>query len=101
MSEKEAKKTQKATAPKKAPAKKVAPKKEPTIKSAPKKEAKKEISFSIGEGRKYTYAVGKRKTAVARVRIYDNGEGKIEVNGKNIKDYFSGIFAQNATDALK
>jgi len=39
--------------------------------------------------KQYSYAVGKRKGAVARVRLYHNGTGKIEVNEKTAKDYFS------------
>ncbi len=33
------------------------------------------------------YATGKRKTSIARVWI-SPGEGKIEVNGKEVEDYF-------------
>lgn len=36
----------------------------------------------------YFYANGKRKTAVARVRLY-KGTGRIVVNGKAPKEYFS------------
>ncbi|MBU0981381.1 30S ribosomal protein S9 [Patescibacteria group bacterium] len=35
----------------------------------------------------YFYANGKRKTAVARVRLY-KGTGRVVVNGKEAKDYF-------------
>ncbi|MCS7032807.1 MAG: 30S ribosomal protein S9 [Phycisphaerae bacterium] len=38
--------------------------------------------------RTYTWGVGRRKTACARVRIAP-GTGKIEVNGRTINDYFS------------
>ena len=37
----------------------------------------------------YLYAVGRRKTAVARVRLYKNGEGEFLVNDKPIKEYFN------------
>lgn len=37
----------------------------------------------------YHYATGKRKSAVARVRVHVNGSGKIEVNGKPAADYFT------------
>lgn len=37
---------------------------------------------------KYFYAVGRRKSAVARVRLYD-GSGSITVNKKDFKDYFT------------
>lgn len=35
----------------------------------------------------YFYSNGKRKTAVARVRLY-KGTGRVLVNGKDAKDYF-------------
>lgn len=37
----------------------------------------------------YYYSTGKRKTSVAKVRLYPNGEGKFEVNGKPAQDYFT------------
>ena len=37
----------------------------------------------------FHYAVGRRKSAVARVRLYP-GEGKIFVNGKTSREYFGG-----------
>lgn len=37
---------------------------------------------------KYIYATGRRKTAVAKVRLYINGKGKITVNDQNYKIYF-------------
>jgi len=36
----------------------------------------------------YLYAVGRRKTAVAQVRLVKKGAGDITVNGKDYKDYF-------------
>ncbi len=39
--------------------------------------------------KQYSYAIGKRKRATARVRIYPNGSGKVEVNKKDLKEYFS------------
>jgi len=36
----------------------------------------------------YLYAVGKRKTAIATVRLYKKGEGKIQVNNVDVKQYF-------------
>ena len=36
----------------------------------------------------YVWGVGRRKTAVARVRVAP-GSGKIEVNGRSINDYFT------------
>lgn len=37
----------------------------------------------------YLYAVGRRKTAVARIRLYKNGKGEILINDKPIKEYFN------------
>jgi small subunit ribosomal protein S9 len=36
---------------------------------------------------KYYYGTGRRKSSVARVRVY-NGTGNITINGRNIDDYF-------------
>ena len=36
----------------------------------------------------FFYGTGKRKTAVARTRIYQNGAGTIQVNGRAFEDYF-------------
>ncbi|KKQ57169.1 MAG: 30S ribosomal protein S9 [Parcubacteria group bacterium GW2011_GWA2_38_13] len=38
--------------------------------------------------RDYIYAVGRRKSSIARVRLYKNGEGKITVNNKSYDEYF-------------
>jgi len=35
----------------------------------------------------YHYANGKRKTAVARVRLYEKGQGRIVINGKPSKKF--------------
>ena len=43
--------------------------------------------------RKYTYAVGRRKTATAQVRLF-KGKGKILVNEKPIEEYFPGEVAK-------
>jgi len=39
----------------------------------------------------YLYAVGRRKKAVARVRLFKKGEGKITVNEKEYNQYFPGF----------
>ncbi|MFH1375515.1 MAG: 30S ribosomal protein S9 [Patescibacteria group bacterium] len=36
----------------------------------------------------YIYTVGKRKTAIARVRLYPKGKGKITINERELKEYF-------------
>jgi small subunit ribosomal protein S9 len=37
----------------------------------------------------YFYAAGKRKTSVARVRLYPGGKGEVTVNGKPATEYFT------------
>ncbi len=39
------------------------------------------------EGKPYFYGTGRRKSSVARVRLY-NGTGKITINDRDIDDYF-------------
>ncbi len=38
--------------------------------------------------KKYFYGTGRRKSSVARVRVYENGTGSITVNGRDINEYF-------------
>ena len=38
--------------------------------------------------KKYSYGTGRRKSSVARVRVYENGTGSIIINGREINDYF-------------
>jgi len=38
--------------------------------------------------RPYVYGTGRRKSSIARVRLYPNGTGKITINGRDIDDYF-------------
>jgi small subunit ribosomal protein S9 len=86
---KAAKKKEISKAPKKAVAKKEAIKKEKAEKEIKiEKAEKKEI---VKNSAKYFYGLGKRKTAVAQVRIYPNeekGNRKVLVNNKEAKVYF-------------
>ena len=36
----------------------------------------------------YLYGTGRRKSSVARVRLFPNGTGAITINGRDIDDYF-------------
>ena len=36
----------------------------------------------------YMYGTGRRKSSVARVRVYPNGSGNITINGRDIEEYF-------------
>ena len=38
--------------------------------------------------RPYQYGTGRKKSSVARVRVYENGTGSITINGRDIDDYF-------------
>ena len=38
--------------------------------------------------KKYFYGTGRRKSSIARVRVYENGTGSIAINGRDIDDYF-------------
>ena len=38
--------------------------------------------------KKYFYGTGRRKSSVARVRVYENGTGAITINGRDIDNYF-------------
>lgn len=99
----EKKKTIKAVAAKSKPAKAVKkpakPKKETKVedlelvkeeKIVEKAEEKVAEVIAKAESRKYFYAVGKRKTSVAQVRIYpvEEKDAKILVNGKEALKYF-------------
>lgn len=71
---KEETKTTKAAAEKKTTAKKAAP-----AKASASKSKKAEALY---------YGTGRRKNAVARVRLYA-GDGKINVNGRDVNEYFN------------
>lgn len=58
----------------KAPAKKI-------VKEATKTEPKKKSTA-------YLYAVGRRKSSIARTRLIHNGKGEVIINGKDYKAYF-------------
>ncbi len=47
----------------------------------------------------YYYGMGRRKTSVARVRVFPNGDGSITVNGREAQSYFGQREAHMATIA--
>ncbi len=73
---------------------------EKTSKVAGKRKQKKDMSLMKKDGR-YFYANGKRKTSVARVRLYENGKGEIIVNNKPVDDYFFGELIGSIKAPLK
>jgi small subunit ribosomal protein S9 len=64
------------------------------VKKTPKVKAKKIQAKTLTDFKlptsKYTEAIGRRKTASARVRIYE-GAGDLVVNDQLVADYFSGV----------
>ncbi|KKT89331.1 MAG: ribosomal protein S9, small subunit ribosomal protein S9 [Parcubacteria group bacterium GW2011_GWC1_45_14] len=97
---------------KKAPAKKAPAKKAAAKKAAPKKaEAKVEVKAEVKEVKakvekkisaKYFYGVGRRKTSVAQVRLYENDkatDADLVINDKEMKDYFPTLAQQNVMTA--
>lgn len=83
---------------------KVAPKKEiliaevPVVEEEEKDWAKNETAEFSG---KYLQAIGRRKRAVARVRIYEGGKGVIMVNGRRANQYFAGEGSNIIAQPLK
>ncbi|NCD00921.1 30S ribosomal protein S9 [bacterium] len=69
-----------------------------TEKKTKKTETKKEEKKVKGFSGKYIQAIGRRKTAVAQVRLYEKGKGQVLVNGEKIKDYFQ---LENSNIALQ
>ncbi|MFH1444077.1 MAG: 30S ribosomal protein S9 [Candidatus Peregrinibacteria bacterium] len=52
--------------------------------------------------RQYFSGLGKRKTAIARVKLYEGGSGDAVVNGMKIKEYFCTTFlVENALSPVK
>jgi small subunit ribosomal protein S9 len=56
---------------------------------------------SATSSRQYFYASGKRKTAIAKVKLFQGGTGKVSVNDKALKEYFAGIDQENAVSPLR
>jgi len=85
------KKTTTKTVKAKAPMKKVAVAMEVKEVKEVRTAKKTEVKESKGFAGKYFYAVGKRKTSIAQVRIYEVDKVTQEpaINGKDLKTYFS------------
>lgn len=50
---------------------------------------------------RYIATIGRRKSGVARIRLYKKGTGEIAVNGANIGEYFDADCASVAKQPLK
>ena len=70
------------------------PVKKPQAKNNPQpgKSKSKPSRKDIFKDRKYIYAVGRRKTTVATIRLYAEGKGRYYVNDQEFRKYF-GYFA--------
>jgi len=62
-----------------------------TVKKTVKKIAKKTVV-------KYYQAIGRRKTSVARIRLFIQGDKTIMINGKPYKEYFPDLNLQQIVD---
>jgi len=77
--------TKKTTEEKETKTKKVKPESKAEEKEKEKKEGAEKEKQPTG---KYIEAVGRRKTAVARVRLFSTGEKKVIINEKELSNYF-------------
>jgi len=59
-----------------------------TLEQIQDEQLEKEIQESLAKNKRYLEAVGRRKTAVARVRLATQGDKEILINDKSCKDYF-------------
>ena len=62
--------------------------KKPVAKKVAKADAPKKHHTSHEATGKYVYALGRRKSGVAMVRVYLSGKGVITVNSKPMKEFF-------------
>ncbi len=73
-----------------------------TAKAQKPSSKKEEVSKKKTKEERYFEAVGRRKTAVARARLWPKGKGEFIVNGKPYQEYFPTLALQDtATSALK
>jgi len=87
---KEVKKVVKKTAAKKVVAKKTETTKAKAVKKeATVKKTEEQVESKIAKGGSFIPSVGRRKTAVARVRLIKNGKGEVTVNGKKFDEFFT------------
>ena len=61
---------------------------EKDVKEHQEKEPRIDKVDQIFSNRSYLYAVGRRKNASARVRLFTEGKGRMYVNGKEFRAYF-------------
>ncbi len=72
-----------------------------TEKKTTKKQDKPKEAEEVKFKGKYIQAIGRRKTSVARIRLYKNGQGTIAINGLSLNKYFSADKVVTVTQPLK
>lgn len=83
-------------------AKKKKPKKEKRVEKIKTTKAKPKVEKPQYKPDRYWEAVGRRKTAVARVRLFSRGEKEVLINEKPYQEYFSDIeLLQTVVASLK
>lgn len=81
------------------------PKTKPKTKSKTKKPADKKPVKEAAKAKKYYEAIGRRKTAIARIRLTTSSpsqsvmEGNLIINGKSYKDFFPALELQKTIEA--
>lgn len=74
------------------------------MKTKKKAEISAEVVKLVSKPGKYFEAVGRRKTSIARVRIFPQDEGDFSVNGKTLDQYFGDkdlqTIAQDSLNAM-
>ena len=85
--------------PKKAALKKVVVKSKKPVVSVAKKVAKKPIEIPTKKPARYLEAIGRRKTAMARIRLWTRGEREFLINDKPYQKYFSTLKLQQTAAA--
>jgi small subunit ribosomal protein S9 len=58
------------------------------------------MNTAATKNRPFFYSAGKRKTAIARVRLYSDGSGAAMVNGQAMPEYFTTLQTENALAPL-
>jgi len=56
--------------------------------------------MTAATSKQYFYSAGKRKTAIARVKMFEGGSGEVMVNGMKIRDYMTKVQTENALSPL-
>lgn len=86
--------TKEKTTTKKVAAKTKVVKKVEKVEKPVKEVAVPKVEKKVGREGKYIYAIGRRKSAKAQVRLMETGKGEVTINGKKLKDFFNHFILQ-------